>query len=126
MSKRGNYLIVQEDILCDDKIRDLIELRGYEGLGIYISVLTLMRNYSDTGYKVPWDEVRKIARWDLLIKEEELYSFIQSFIDCKLFKSDSQFFWSDRRRNCLKAQDDLKKEQSERARKLNEKRWKKD
>lgn len=121
MSKRGNYLIVQEDILRDDKIRDLIEARGYEGLGIYISLLTLMRNYSDTGYMVPWNEVRKIARWDLLIGEEELKGFIQSCIKCDLFKQDDSFFWSERRKNALEKQDELSEKQREGAMRTNEK-----
>lgn len=123
MSKRGNYLIVQEDILRDDKIRDLIEMRGYEGLGIYIAVLTLMRNYSDTGYKVPWDEVRKIARWDLLISEDDLKSFIDSFIECNLFKADDRFFWSERRKNCLEAQDEIRKKQVDGGKKGASKRY---
>lgn len=123
MSKRGNYLIVQEDILRDDKIRDLIESRGYEGLGMYIAILTLMRNYSDTGYKVPWEEVRKISKWDLLIPEQELQGFIDSFIDCDLFKSNDQFFWSERRINDLKKQDETKQKKSEGGKKGLEIRW---
>lgn len=125
MSKLGSYLIVQEDILRDAKIRDLIESMGYEGFGIYISILTLMRNYSDTGYKVPWIEVRKISRWDLLMPEEELKRFIDSCIECNLFKADDRYFWSERRRNALLEQQESLKETSERNKKNIQKRWEK-
>lgn len=125
MSNRGNYLIVQEDILRDDKIRDLIEAKGFEGFGIYISILTLMRNYQESGYKVPWSETRKIARWDLLIPNEKLKEVIDACIDCGLFKSDDSFFWSERRVECLVKQDDLERKRSETNQKNIRKRWEK-
>ena len=125
MSNRGNYLIVQEDILRDDKIRDLIEAKDFEGFGIYISILTLMRNYQESGYKVPWSETRKIARWDLLIPNEKLKEVIDACIDCGLFKSDDSLFWSERRVECLVKQDDLERKRSETNQKNIRKRWEK-
>ena len=123
MSNRGNYLIVQEDILRDDKIRDLIEAKGFEGFGIYISLLTLMRNYQESGYKVPWSETRKIARWDLLIPNEKLREIIDACIGCGLFKSDDSFFWSERRVECLEEQERMRKKKVEAGKKGLEKRW---
>lgn len=125
MSNRGNYLIIQEDILRDDKIRDLIEAKDFEGFGIYISLLTLMRNYQESGYKVPWSETRKIARWDLLIPNEKLREIIDACIGCGLFKSDDSFFWSERRVECLVKQDDLERKRSETNQKNIRKRWEK-
>lgn len=113
MSMKGNYIILEEGLLRDDKIRDLIEVRGFEGLGVYISLLTLIRGYSESDYRIPWNEVRKISRWDLLMPEEELRGFIDSCIACNLFKADDRFFWSDRRRNDLKKQDEVRRKQKE-------------
>ncbi len=117
------FLKLDERLLRDDKIRDLIKCQGYEGLGIYISLLTLIRNYSDHAYQIPLEKISDIASWDLHLPEEKLNEVLDSCIAIGLLKRSEQTIWSPRRKRDLLAAEELKKKQSEGGSKAMKKRW---
>ena len=118
------FLKLDERLLRDDKIRDLIKRDGYEGLGIYLALLTLVRNYSDHAYQIPLSKVSDIASWDLHLPEEKLQEVLESCLEIGLLKNNENSFWSPRRkRDLLKAEEDRKK-RSETNRSNVLKRWK--
>lgn len=118
------FLKLDERLLRDDKIRDLIRSDGYEGLGIYLSLLTLFRNYRDHAYQIPLVKIPEIASWDLHIDPDRLMSLIERCAEIGLFRKDDSSFWSARRKNSLLKEEELRKKQSEGGLRAMEKRWK--
>ncbi len=118
------FLKLDERLLRDDKIRDLIKCQGYEGLGIYISLLTLIRNYSDHAYQIPLEKISDIASWDLHLPEEKLNEVLDSCIAIGLLKRSEETIWSPRRKRDLLAAEEQKKKRSETNRANILKRWK--
>lgn len=117
------FLKLDERLLRDDKIRDLIRSDGYEGLGIYLSLLTLFRNYRDHAYQIPLVKIPEIASWDLHIDPDRLMSLIDRCAEIGLFRKDDSSFWSARRKNSLLKEEELRKKQQESAARTNSKRW---
>lgn len=117
------FLKLDERLLRDDKIRDLIKAQGYEGLGIYISLLTLIRNYSDHAYQIPLEKIADIASWDLHLTEEKLNAVLDSCLEIGLLKRTDETIWSPRRKRDLLAAEEQKKKQSEGGSKAMKKRW---
>lgn len=111
------FLKLDERLLRDDKIRDLIKAEGYEGLGIYLALLTLIRNYSDHAYQIPLEKISDIASWDLHIAEEKLNSILDSCIQIGLLKKDDNSIWSVRRKNTLLKEEELSAKRAEAGRK---------
>lgn len=118
------YIRLDERLLRDDKIRDLIRSDGYEGLGIYLSLLTLFRNYKDHAYQIPLDKIPEIASWDLHIDPDRLMSLIERCAEIGLFRKNEDSFWSSRRKDDLLKEEERRKRQSEGGLKAMEKRWK--
>lgn len=116
MSAKGHYIMIDESILSDTKIEDLLMALGYEGFGLYVAFLTLIRNFDSTGYKVPLDRLEILARRHLFLHtEEELESFsefIATSVQCGLLQEDDRYIWSERRRIDLLKQEEIKKKQS--------------
>ncbi len=107
------FLKLDERLLRDDKIRDLIKAEGYEGLGIYISLLTLIRNYSDHAYQIPLEKIADIASWDLHIAEEKLNEVLDSCIAIGLLRRDENSIWSVRRKNALLKEEEISAKRAE-------------
>ena len=101
------FLKIDERLLRYDKIRDLIRSDGYEGLGIYLSLLTLFRNYKDHAYQIPLDKIPEIASWDLHIESDRLTSLIERCAEIGLFRKDDETFWSARRKNSLLKEEEV-------------------
>nr|DAT34193.1 MAG TPA: protein of unknown function (DUF4373) [Caudoviricetes sp.] len=118
------FLKLDERLLRDDKIRDLIRSDGYEGLGIYLSLLTLFRNYKDHAYQIPLDKIPEIASWDLHIDPDRLMALIERCAEIGLFRKSEETFWSPRRKSDLLKAEELRKKQSEGGLRAMEKRWK--
>ena len=117
------FLKLDERLLRDDKIRDLIRSDGYEGLGIYLSLLTLFRNYKDHAYQIPLEKIPEIASWDLHIDPDRLMALIERCAEIGLFRKDDETFWSARRKNSLLKEEELRRKQQESAARTNSKRW---
>lgn len=120
------FLKLDERLLRDDKIRDLIRSDGYEGLGIYLSLLTLFRNYRDHAYQIPLVKIPEIASWDLHIDPDRLMSLIDRCAEIGLFRKDDSSFWSARRKNSLLKEEELSQKRAEAGRKGGMARFKQD
>ena len=107
------FLKLDERLLRDDKIRDLIKRDGYEGLGIYLALLTLVRNYSDHAYQIPLSKVSDIASWDLHIPEEKLQEVLESCLEIGLLKNNENSFWSPRRKKDLLRAEEVSQKRAE-------------
>ena len=122
---KGNFIKVDENILSSPKIQKLIIARGYEGLGFFISLLTVMRNYQSTAFRIPLEDLETIASWHLHLNAEEqdrFALFIEKAIELDILKVNDEYLWSERRSNDLLAQETLRKKQSESAYQTNRKR----
>ena len=117
------FLKLDERLLRDDKIRDLIRSDGYEGLGIYLSLLTLFRNYKDHAYQIPLGKIPEIASWDLHIDPDRLMSLIERCAEIGLFRKNEDSFWSPRRKSDLLDAEERKRRRSETNRNNVLKRW---
>ena len=127
MSAKGHYIMIDETILSDTKVEDLIMALGYEGFGLYIAFLTLIRHYDSTGYRVPVERLEIIARRHLnLHTERELDAFsdfILTAIKLELLRQDDEYIWSERRRIDLLKQEEIKRKQSLGGKEAMEKRY---
>ena len=117
------FLKLDERLLRDDKIRDLIKRDGYEGLGIYLALLTLVRNYSDHAYQIPLSKVSDIASWDLHIPEEKLQEVLESCLEIGLLENDENSIWSPRRKNTLLKEEEARRKMSEGGKRGIQTRW---
>ena len=118
MAAKGHYIMIDESILRDVKIEDLIISLGYEAFGFYIALLTLVRGYDSTGYRIPYERLNLIERRHLNLSDEEMVrfsEFLEKAIDLELLREseDGKFFWSERRRIDLLKQEEARKKMSE-------------
>jgi hypothetical protein len=120
--------MLDEAFLDDPKMEDLqIEL-GIEGIGFYVVLLTVFREHSATGYRIPYDRLNIIAdrRMHLTDAEKERFSiFMAKAIEIGLLQESEEgdFFWSERRRIDLLKQEELRKKQSLSGKETMEKRY---
>ena len=126
MSK-NNFVKVDEQILLFPEIRKLIMSCGYEGFGFYIALLTTMRSFHASRYRIPLGDLNILAEWQLNIRsdaEQERFSkFIEVACDLNLLKMDEDAIWSEWRVNDLMAQEELSKKQSNAGKIAMEKRY---
>ena len=126
---KSTYVKVDEQILLSPKIRKLILACGYEGLGFYIALLSTMRTFQATGYKIPLDDLSILSEWQLNIRsdaEQERFSnFIGTAVELDILKMSDKYIWSERRVNDLLKQEESCKKMSEAGRDGIIKRWEK-
>ena len=128
MAAKGHYIMLDEAFLDDPKMEDLqIEL-GIEGIGFYVVLLTVFREHSATGYRIPYDRLNIIAdrRMHLTDAEKERFStFMEKAIEIGLLKESEEgdFFWSERRRIDLLKQEEIRQKQKDSAIRTNLKRF---
>lgn len=126
MSK-NNFVKVDEQILQYPEIRKLIMTCGYEGFGFYIALLTTMRSFHASRYRIQLSDLDILAEWQLNIRSEEAQQrfsrFIEVACELNLLKMDDDAIWSEWRVNDLLAQEELSKKQKESAIKTNLKRF---
>lgn len=123
---KGNFIRIDELILANPKIQKLIISRGYEALGFYIALLTTMRAYASTAYRIPLDDLEIIASWQLKLNDEQLSSFaefIEKAVELDILQRNEEYIWSDRRVNDLMAQELIREKQKDSAIKTNIKRF---
>lgn len=119
------YTRLDDRLLRDDKIRALRRATGYEGIGIYLSLLTLISNYRERAYQIPFASLEDIAECDMQISLDKLREVVDVCINLELFKSNETTFWSERKKNdLLKAEEAIAK-MSEAGRRGINKRWSK-
>lgn len=126
MSRRASFFVrLDGDWMEDEKIRQLRRKDGYEGVGVYLALLTLMIRYKDTAYQIPYTQLDIIAEEDIHIPSERLYEIVNDCIDISLFKfgTDLKTFYSARRKNELMAAEKTREKQSEGGKKAMQKRW---
>lgn len=126
MAAKGNYIIIEESILRDPKIEDLILQGGYAALGYYIAILSIIRDYKTFGYRIPIKRIDIIAGSRLMLYEEadrETFAeHVGLMVALGLLKKDDEFIWSERRRQDLIKQDQLRDKQSQAALEANRRR----
>lgn len=107
----------------DEKVRQLRRKDGYEGVGVYLALLTLMIRYKDTAYQIPYSQLDIIAEEDIHIPSERLYEIVNDCIDISLFKfgADLKTFYSARRKNELMAAEKTREKQVKAAFETNKK-----
>lgn len=122
------FVKLDEDILQDPEIQDLIEENGFEGLGVYLSILTLFRAYEGTSYMIPFKDLKRLAKKTFDMTEKRLggiiYDCIRIGILESLTKPDGQtYFYSPRRKAELHTQIEVKQKQRNAAEATNRKRY---
>lgn len=128
MAAKGHYIMLDEAFLDDPKMEDLqIEL-GIEGIGFYVVLLTVFREHSATGYRIPYDRLNIIAdrRMHLTDAEKERFStFMEKAIEIGLLQESEEgdYFWSERRRIDLLKQEEIRQKQKDSAIRTNLKRF---
>ena len=126
MAAKNNYMIISEAILRDPMIEDLILQGGYDALGYYIAILSVMRDYRDFGYRIPVSRLDILAGSRLLIcREDERKRFgelVGLMVIIGLLRKEDGFIWSERRTSDLLKQDDIREKQTKAAYHTNEKR----
>lgn len=128
MSAKGHYIMLDEAFLDDPKIEDLQIALGVEGIGFYIMLLTVFREHSATGYRIPYERLSIIAdrRMHLTEAEKERFAiFIEKAIEIELLRESEEgtYFWSERRRIDLTKQEEASRKMSAAGIKGNNKRW---
>lgn len=124
MSRRASFFVrLDGDWMEDEKIRQLRRKDGYEGVGVYLALLTLMIRYKDTAYQIPYTQLDIIAEEDIHIPSERLYEIVNDCIDISLFKfgADLKTFYSARRKNELMAAEKTREKQVKAAFETNKK-----
>ena len=124
MSRRASFFVrLDGDWMEDEKIRQLRRKDGYEGLGVYLALLTLMIKYKDRAYQIPFSEIEIIAEEDIHIPSERLTEIINHAVEIGLLKvsSDITRFYSERRRNELLAAEKTREKQVKAALETNRK-----
>ena len=124
MSRESVYFTrLDGDWLSDEKIRRLRRKDGYEGLGVYLAILTLIPRYNDYAYEIPFSDIEVIAEEDVHISSERLSEIINDCIEIGLFNIDSNVtrFYSSRRKNELIKGEETRKKQRKAAFETNKK-----
>lgn len=124
---RSLYVKVDEEILSDPDIQELIDKKGYEGFGVYIALLTLMRRYERSCYMIPCRNFSVFSRNFVGISEKKLKSIIAFLENLGILHhslvNGEEYILSPRRQRELLAQDRVRQKQSEGGRKGMEKRY---
>lgn len=119
------FVKLDEDILQDPQIRNLIEESGYEGLGIYLGILTLFRNYHATSYMIPTKSIKTLAKRDFDISVARMEKIVTSCVVNHLLDiteiDGEEYFYSRRRKKELFGDAELKQKQQEAADNTNRK-----
>ena len=128
MAAKGHYIMLDEAFLDDPKMEDLQIALGIEGIGFYVVLLTVFREHSSTGYRIPYDRLNIIAdrRMHLTDAEKDRFSFFMAkAIEIGLLQESEEgdYFWSERRRIDLLKQEELRKKQSISGKETMEKRY---
>lgn len=126
MSRRASFFVrLDGDWMEDEKIRQLRRKDGYEGVGVYLALLTLMIRYRDTAYQIPYNQIEIIAEEDIHIPAERLTEIVNDCVEISLFRfgTDLKTFYSVRRKNELMAAEKTREKQSEGGKKAMQKRW---
>lgn len=122
--KRSLFVMVEEHILQDPDIQDLIADCGYEGFGVYIAVLTVLRNYEKTSYMIPEEKIKSLAKF-LNVSEKKLKNYLEIFQKLNIFSvfehDGKSFFYSRRRQKELFIQQELREKQIRSAKATNKK-----
>lgn len=100
----------------DPKMQHLLMEMGYEGIGLYWSVIELL--YEQGGY-LPLTMLRSLS-FSLRVEETTLRKLIEEF---GLFESDDEEFWSDSALARMGEMDLQRERRSAAGRKGNEQRW---
>lgn len=128
MAKRIIHFVkLSEDILNDPEIQDFIDEEGFEGLGVYLSILTLLSRYEESSFMIPCRKVDFLARKVFGFRKDKLEKIIESAIDNHILadhidEDGNRFFYSPRRRLELLNQKEISKKQSDAAKATNAKR----
>ena len=123
-SESGYYFVrLDEDMLLDTKIRKLRRTKGYEGVGVYLSLLTLFRRYEEHGYCIPMDSLEEIAEEDMFVPIDTLRSIVEICLEIGLFELNEEMkFFSPRLRNTLFKQEQTREKQRMAAEETNRRR----
>lgn len=109
MAEVKRFMKLDEDFLLNDKVKKLRRAHGMEGVGIYLSLLTLVSRYTTTNYEIPVDELENIATEELFISTEVLENVIQTCLNVGLFVygENEKTIYSIRRKEDLMALSEL-------------------
>lgn len=117
------FIKLDEDFLVDRKISALRRKAGYEGVGLYLSILSLIRRYKESSYQIPLSDIPVICQESLFISEERFMEMLDLMVETGLLRMSDKCFWSDRRRNDLLCQERVRKAQSEGGKSAMQRRW---
>lgn len=124
---RSLYVKVDEEILSDPDIQELIDKKGFEGFGVYIALLTLMRRYEKSFYMIPCRNFSVFSQNFHGISEKKLKSLVIILEKLGVLQSkiidEEEYIYSPRRQRELLAQDRVRQKQSEGGKKGMEKRY---
>lgn len=126
MATTSEYFVrLDVEFFRDEKVRALRRKMGYEGIGIYLSLLSLHRKYQEYGYTIPLRLLEEIAEEDLIIPIGKLADAVDVCMEIGLFikTENEENFYSSRLRNDLIKQEDTKRKQSEGGTKAMQKRY---
>lgn len=124
MSRESVYFTrLDGDWLSDEKIRKLRRKDGYEGLGVYLALLTLVPRYNNYAYEIPFSDIEIIAEEDVHIPSVRLAEIINDCVEIGLFTVDNSVsrFYSSRRKNELIKGEETRKKQRKAAFETNKK-----
>ena len=116
------FIRLDEDFAADPKIRRLSRALGRVAVLDYIELLPIFRRFPETGFQIPYSELRDIAEHDLFTDPKSLRKTVKECVAIGLYEEDGKTFWSPRRKADLLSQADLRAKQQEAARRTNEKR----
>ena len=126
MEKEPRHFVkLDVEFFRDEKVRVLRRRLGYEGVGIYLSLLSLHRKYQEYGYTIPLRLVDEIAEEDLIIPPSKLHDTVDACLEIGLFTrtESEENFYSSRLRNDLMKDEDTRRKQSEGGTKAMQKRY---
>lgn len=112
------FIKLDEDILQDPEVQNLLEEKGFEGLGVYLSILTLFRAYESEGYMIPYKDLKRISKKTFEMSEKKLLGIVETCIENNLLDrltnlDGKDFLYNKRRKEELIGQKELKQKQSE-------------
>ena len=117
MSYRCPFFVrLDEDILQDPEVQSFIEDCGFEGLGVYLSLLTMVRAYESTDYMIPYEKIPFLARKVFCMSEKRLKAIIKKCQENNLLDylndDGKEYFYSMRRANELLRAEEVRQKQS--------------
>lgn len=123
--KYKTFIKLDEDFMTDSKLLDLFDEFKEEGIGFFLIFLPIFNSYSDLGFKIPLDDLKKIRKRHFKVSEKKFEKIFNYLIDIGLFDTDGILFWNNRRKKDLLAIEELKEKRSRASAKANSVRWKK-